>query len=87
MSDNDNLVKRTYYFYPQYVSCLHCACNYGATSGNKTFCQVFSTNIVPQEVEKNKTVARNCTHFVPDKSMRSMIKTDDYKTWYEDIGF
>ncbi len=81
-------VKREMIFHVDYLSCLHCACNYSCIHEmnglhKPVFCQVFSKNIDPKDMGGNQEQARNCPNWVPRGADRSKIITPDVERWYE----
>ena len=75
-------IKRTFEFAKDYVSCLHCACNYGQ-DGKSAFCQVFSFHVDDDEIDENEKRAVQCKNYIPRGMNRSKTKTPDVERWYE----
>ena len=81
-------IKREMTFHVDYMSCLHCACNYSCQDAiggrvNPVFCQTFSRHIDPASIEENEETARTCANWVPRGIDRSKTVVPDVERWYE----
>jgi len=79
MNDEPKYVRRCFLLADDYISCLHCECNYGSHE----WCQVFSFPVDTDETDKNKECASKCANFVPEGMDRAKVKTPEVERWYE----
>lgn len=67
-----------------YVSCDMCACCYSDKGElDPVWCQIFSKPVDPNDFEHNRSIARNCSSYVPKFMERSMVNTPNVECWYE----
>ena len=70
-----------------YVTCTNCGANYHAANPDeRTFCQIYSRPVEPDETEKNIVAAEACDHWVADGLDRNKVVHRDHSYSYEKWG-
>lgn len=66
-----------------YVSCNNCACNYSAHDESPTFCQIYSRQIAPNNIEANTLTGEACDQWVGREMDRNKVITPNHTYAYE----
>ena len=81
------VVRRDMAFTAGYVVCTNCECNYDASAPTeRTFCQIYSTDIDPAETAANELRAEACDQWVPLGIDRNKIITPEHSYRYDKWG-
>jgi hypothetical protein len=77
--------RRDMAFLRGFVTCTNCGSNYNASNpSEKTFCQMYSRPVNPDDTERNIFHAEACDQWVPDGLDRSKVVTPEHRYRYDD---